>query len=62
MVRLATGAGVVVFVVATSPGCDPFRSRSHLDLCARAIFNREALDIKRFGADGDADVDVIPIG
>jgi len=48
---------VVVFTVAI--GCDPCLARAHLNFCARAIFNRDALDIKRLGADEDADADVI---
>ena len=61
MVRF-TGAGEVVFAAATNTGCDSFRAIAHLAFCARAIFNREAFDIKRFGADGDADADMIPVG
>jgi hypothetical protein len=55
-----TGATLVVFAAAA--GCDPFRARAHLNFCARAIFIREAFDIKRFGADGDSDADVILVG
>jgi hypothetical protein len=63
MVRLATGAGLVVFAAAeTNTGCDPFRTFAHLAFCARAIFRREAADMIRIGADGDADADVIPVG
>jgi hypothetical protein len=65
MVRLATGAGLVVFAAAeTNTGRDPFRTFAHLAFCARAIFRREAADMIRIGADGDADADadVIPVG
>lgn len=48
-----TGAGLPVFVAAT--GCDSFRMFAHLACCARAIFRREAADMIRVGADGDAD-------
>jgi hypothetical protein len=61
MVRLATGAGVVVFAVATT-GRDSFRAFAHLALCARAILRRDATEIIRVGADGDAVTDVIPVG
>jgi hypothetical protein len=47
MVRF-TGAEPVVFVIAI--GCDCSRTFRHLAFCACAIFNREAFDIKRFGA------------
>jgi hypothetical protein len=58
-----TGAGLDVFVVGeTNTGFDSFRTFAHLAFCARAIFNREAFDIRRFGADGNADADVIPVG
>jgi hypothetical protein len=46
-----TGAGVVVFAAdETKPGCNSFRAFAHLALCARAIFNREAFEMNRFGA------------
>jgi hypothetical protein len=47
MVRL-TGTEPVVLVV-TNAGCDSFRTRCHLALCARAILRREAFDIIRIG-------------
>src|SRR5277367_2551942 len=49
MVRFTgTGTGAVVLVIATT-GCDPFRARAHLALCARAILRRDAADITRLG-------------
>jgi hypothetical protein len=56
-----TGAKPDVFAAPVA-GCDSFRTFAHLAFCANAIFRREAADIKRFGADGDADADVIPVG
>jgi hypothetical protein len=55
-----TGTEVGVFAIEI--GSDSFLARAHLARCARAIFNRESFDIKRFGADGDADADAIPVG
>jgi hypothetical protein len=56
-----TGAETVAFAVATT-GCDSLRTFAHLACCASAIFRREACDIVRVGADGDADADVIRVG
>ena len=47
MVRF-TGAEPAVFAIATT-GCDSFRARAHLALCACAILRREAADIIRVG-------------
>jgi len=53
---------MLVVFAAPAAGCDSFLAFAHLALCARAIRRREAADMIRVGADGDADADVIPVG